>query len=266
MPAIQLARLKIQAAQLAASFYEPAAYLRGLRYLLNFYADRTHRPGQAGEIRALLPAYNVPAPVLRQVVNELAPLAEKDPTAGLALVDALWTEDNLECKLGAISLMGTLPLPAFDSVVERVQKWAIEAQDPLLVILMGQGLARLRKEAPGRIPSLLNAWLTSADRQEIQVGLRAATGLVDQEDFENIPLVFRLISPHVRAITPPLRLDLAGLLRALARRSPQETAHFLRQNLSYDSVPWLARQALPEMPPSVQEGLRQVLRLPNSPN
>ena len=48
MPAIQLTRLRLQTAGLAESFANPQAFVRGLHDLLDYYADRTHRPGQSG--------------------------------------------------------------------------------------------------------------------------------------------------------------------------------------------------------------------------
>jgi hypothetical protein len=60
MPAIQPARLRQQAALMVEHFDQPAAFVRSLHHLLEYYADRAHRPGQAGKPPALLAAYNVP--------------------------------------------------------------------------------------------------------------------------------------------------------------------------------------------------------------
>src|SRR3989304_215281 len=104
MPAIQLARLKIQSAQLSEDFVRPDKFVRGLRDLLELYADRTRRSGQFGEPAPLLPAFKVPAPVLRQVLKDLAPMATGDPQGGLALCEALWAEPFLEFRLLAAYL------------------------------------------------------------------------------------------------------------------------------------------------------------------
>ena len=49
MPAIQLARLKIQITELLTNFDRPVDFLRELHTLFGFYADRTRRPGQSGK-------------------------------------------------------------------------------------------------------------------------------------------------------------------------------------------------------------------------
>ncbi len=79
MPAIDLARLKTQAARLAEKFAEPEAFLRDLNELLDFYTNRTIRTTQVVQ-RLSAPTYHTPRPVLRQIESELAPLAENQPS------------------------------------------------------------------------------------------------------------------------------------------------------------------------------------------
>ena len=49
MPAINLARLKIQAARLAEKFSEPEAFLQALNELLGYYTNRTIRAAQVAQ-------------------------------------------------------------------------------------------------------------------------------------------------------------------------------------------------------------------------
>jgi hypothetical protein len=53
------------------------------------------------------------------------------------------------------------------------------------------------------------------------------------------------------------------VMAALARRSPSETAHFLRQNLASPQgldTAWLIRKLLPEFPQEARARLRETLR------
>jgi hypothetical protein len=53
------------------------------------------------------------------------------------------------------------------------------------------------------------------------------------------------------------------VLEALAQRSPQETAYFLRQSLNAPEAfdtPWIIRQTLHSFPPEIQEGLRNSVK------
>ena len=69
MPAIDLARLKKQTAQLADLFDQPSAFLRELREVLEFYVNRTLR-SQSVAPSSVLPTYRPPVVVLRQVEKE----------------------------------------------------------------------------------------------------------------------------------------------------------------------------------------------------
>ncbi len=123
MPAIQPVRLKIQAARLAAQFAEPRAFTHALSLLLEEYADHTHRPGQAGEPSPLLPSYNTPTPVLRQVWLAILPLISSKPNAALELSDSLWVQPSLEHRILASDILGQLPVELQTEVITRVQLW-----------------------------------------------------------------------------------------------------------------------------------------------
>ena len=265
MPAIQLARLKIQSVRLAENFADPQAFVRELHSLLDFYADRTHRPGLAGGPPPLLPAYNVPPQVIRQVERELAPIAIQDTQAALALSDRLWLEDCLECRLVAISLLGLLPPNPAALILDRVGAWARPNTEARLVkALFSVGLQRLRQEQLDGYLVQVSEWVNSEHIFTQQLGLQAIVPLVAGQEFSNVPIVFRLITPLVRAAPARLRPDLLEVLRHLAQRSPKETVFFLRQNLAIKTdnpgTAWLARQCLSALPPEGQASLRSALR------
>lgn len=264
MPAIQPARLKQQAALLVEHFADPAAFVRSLHHLLDFYADRAHRPGQSGEPAPLLAAYNVRPPVLRQILQELAPLADQEPQLALALIDALWEQAYLEFRLLAASLLGQLPPAPAHPILSRAQSWIkADPQVRMVTAVLGQGLARLRRENPDELIRLVEDWLSNDDIFYQQSGLQALLPMINDLSFENLPLFFRLIYPFTRVAPPALRPDLLDVLGALARRSPQETAYLLRQNLDIPNntdASWLIRQCLGDFPPEIRESLRMAVR------
>jgi hypothetical protein len=110
---------------------------------------------------------------------------------------------------------------------------------------------------------LIEGWLRSTKIFQQQLGLRALLPLIQDPGFENLPVFFRLIQSLCQTAPAALRPDLLDVLAALARRSPQETAYFLRQTLMFpDSAdtPWLVRQSLSKFPPEYQASLRQAVR------
>ncbi len=263
MPAVQPALLRRQAALLAGHFDDPPAYLRSLHHLLDFYADRAHRPGKSGMPAPILAAYKVRPPILRMILHELLPLALEAPPAALALCDALWLEQNLEFRLLAAMLLGRLPVTPSEPILSRLQAWLTpDLEFYVIEALMQHGLERMRQERPKLVLKLAADWLESKQPLDQQLGLRALLPLAADPQFDNLPVFFRLLRPLSLQVPQGLRPDLLDLLAALARRSPQETAYFMRQALDNDKASdtaWLIRQLLNEFPPESQQLLKQAL-------
>lgn len=268
MPAIQPARLRQQAAALAEHFPDPHAYVHSLHYLLDFYSDRARRSGQSGRPGPLIAAYNVRPPVLRMLLQELLPQAQDAPQAALRLCDALWNEDYLEFRQLAAMLLGQLS-PDWgpevgEAVIERLQRWITASLElHLIETLLSTGVERLHRQRPQLLLALIQSWLEAPKPFYQQLGLRSLLPLIRDPGFENLPVFFRLIQPFSRVIPPSLRPDVLDVLEALARRSPQETAYFLRQTLAHPDAPdtpWLVRQSLGAFPEAYQNSLRQATR------
>lgn len=264
MTAIQPERLRRQAAQLAEHFADPPTYVRELHQLLDYYADRVRRPGQASRPAPLLQAYNVRPPVLRALLMELLPRLQADLPGGLALCDALWQQPYLEFRMLAILLLGQAAPDPPEAIIQRIQSWitpALELQ--LIESLLSLGVERLHRERPMALLQLIEQWLVNPQPFYQQLGLRALLPLINNPASENLPVFFRLITPLCQSAPSRLRADLLDVLAALARRSPQETAYFLRQVLAFPDAPdtpWLIRQSLSEFPSEIQSGLRSALR------
>lgn len=262
MPAIDLARLKLQAARLAENFGDPPAFLRALEEMLDFYTNRTLRAAQAVQ-RLSLPAYRTPRPIMRQIEAELAPLAESQPFPALALTYALWEAGYLEARLLAAHLLGSIPpasaMPAFG----RLPDWLRLSTDrEVRQALLTQSLRRVRTENPEAFLALIEDWLRSP-LSGIQVwGLQALLPLL-AEDFENLPAIFRILRPAIQAAGPATQIELQECLTALARLSTTETAYFLKEILAAAPPPMMVRtlrRILPGLPAELQSKLSNLLR------
>jgi hypothetical protein len=264
MPAIRPALLKVQAAEIAELYQDPTAFKRALRDLLEFYADRTLRPGRVIESAPLLKSYKVPKPVLRQVEQALGGKINHEAEAALVLADALWQERWLESRFLAIDLLARVPPEPPERISQRVEAWGVECKEDIVVkALVTEATQRLRSEARPHFLSCLEGWLGSEEQPYLKLGLRSIPALLADESFENLPLLFRWIGPLVREVELGIKDDMAQVLRTLAQRSPQETAYFLRQALTTASSPHTAsliRRVLAQFPPSLQASLREALR------
>jgi hypothetical protein len=264
LPAIYPARLQNQIIQLAESYGEPDKFTHALTELLELYSNRAHRPGQAGEPPPLLRTYNVPKPVIRQLILELQPLANDYPAETLELIQVLWVEESLETRQIAASLLGSIPPDRPDAILDIVSFWLTpKLEERLISLILQFALVRIRKEKPDTLFNKIASWLGSDDLTEQQIGLNALKSLLTSREFENFPQFIQLLAPYTRKAPPQIRADVLEALNALAIRTPKETAYLLRQSLTTPESPdtaLLIRKLLPVFPGDLQESLKQALR------
>jgi hypothetical protein len=262
MPAIDLARLKKQTARLADLFDQPADFLREHREILDHYVNRTLRSQRVAP-SSVLPTYRTPAVVLRQIENELGPLAARQPIQALELADALWDEGWLETRLLAAYLLGRIP-PQEERLLARLTAWTQAVRDPSVrAALLTTSLTRLRKETPDLFLVLVKEWLYPSRKRMWSNGIQALVPLISGSDFDNLPPIFEIISPILKASPAGLQFDIRELLVTLYNKSPDETLYFIQQVLksTKSELPATSlRRMLPELPPDLQANLREILR------
>ncbi len=263
MPAVSLPRLKDQIAQIAVVFHQPALFHKRINALFDQYSDRAYRPGQAVHPRPLIRTYHLPPLVLHTLEQDLGRLSQFEPEAGLAAAEELWRDEYLEARLLAAAILGQVSATPPEPVLERLLAWADPDTDAqILQELMLRAGARLRKEQPDRWLVLVEHWLESRSAEIQAVGLKSLLPLVQDRAFENLPRIFRLLDPLVQAAPGALLPDLQRNLEVLARRSPAETAYFLRQMMSLSQSPGLVRlvrRVMPAFPEEQQASLRRSL-------
>ena len=263
MPAIDLARLKTQAARLSEKFGQPQAFILNLNELLDYYTNRTIRITQVIQ-RYSLPTYRTPRPVLLQIKSELAALAENRPIEAVTLTKTLWEAGSLESRLLAASLLGSIPSTAAIPALTRLPDWLAHSTDrDIREALLSDALARLRRENPDTFFIILESWLASARPSSQIWGMQALIPLLQDPRFENLPAVFRILQPTVRVAGPITQLDLQACLAALERVSLTETLAFLREIIREDPPLLMLRtirRILPGLSTELQSALREILR------
>ena len=262
MPAIDLARLKKQTALLADVFDQPTVFLRELREVLEFYVNRTLR-SQSVAPSSVLPTYRTPIVVLRHIETELGPAAERQSVQALELADALWDEGWLETKLLAAFLLGRIP-PQEERLLARLTAWTQAVRDPeVRAALLTTSLTRLRRETPDLFLILVKEWLHPARQRMWSNGIQALVPLISSPDFDNLPPIFEIIEPLIKASPATLQYDLQELIIVLYEASPDETTYFLQEILKGTRSPLPAialRRMSPELPQELQLSLREMLR------
>jgi hypothetical protein len=263
MPAIDIARLRIQSAVLVEKFDQPAAFIKGLHEILDLYADRTLRQGVVASPITVLPAYRVPQAVLRQIEMELGPLAAMFPEQAMSLTDNLWKDGYLESQLLAATLLGRIhhntPL-----LMERITAWISCTRDEQVRhALLRTSLARIRKDAPARFLQIMQIWLNPSTPKLWTNAIQAIIPLVEDPSYQNLPPVFNLLSPALKSMPSIMQNELADLINTLYKSSPIETTYFLRQSIIGSSTPQLGlmlRRILPQLPAELRPAIVEMVR------
>jgi hypothetical protein len=264
MAAVDPVRLRFQIDALIASFTAPPVFHRGLIDLFNQYANRTLRFGESPKALPLIPMYHLPAPVMRQLELDLKPVIQADPESALAVADELWQDEYYEVRQVSILLLSNLPLAAPTPIIDRLEQWLEPGLDGILVSeLLSRGTTSLQSTFPEAWENFISSLFEKENLKMTAMGLKALNQSVSTPAFENMPAVFRLISPSIREPQPAFEKDLRSLLTTLIDKTPSETAYFLQQAASISDSPNLRRlikQCLAHFPEDLQSALKTILR------
>ena len=263
MPAIDLARLRKQAIQLADFFFLAEDFLKQLQEILDFYVNRTLRKQENIAPRSTLPTYRTPAMVLRQIEISIGPLAMENPHYALELADLLWDEGYIETRKLAAFLLGRIP-PQEERLLARLTAWTQQVRDPSVrSALLTTSLTRMRKETPDEFLIIIGEWLHPARQRFWPNGIQALLPMISDPNFENLPSIFKLVYPIVEAAPGVMQIEIGDLINALYQQSPSETDYFLREILKNSSNPLtgvMLRRILSTFPQELQSSLRELVR------
>lgn len=264
MTAIDLALLKQKTAVLLDNFSNHAEFLLQLHEILDLFTNQTMRRAQDAQ-KFSLSTYHTPIPVLRHLERELAPMAEKFPSKAVLLVSFLWEDGTYESRYLSAKLTGMIPpteiiIPVLSSLTDRLgESPDHEIQRQLLT----SSFTRIRAENQSAFISLIKEWLNSSIPTQQGWGFQALLPLLDDPDFQNIPMIFCIITPALLAASPTTQNDLYRCIRSLARISPTETGRFLNQLIidhQQSTLFHILRRLLPRFPIQLQGILRDSLR------
>lgn len=265
MPSIDLARLRKQALRLADFFFAPEEFARNLSATLDTYVNYTARARRPASAGSNLPTHRTPGVVMRQIEQELAPIAaaSQNADAAIALADQLWDEGWLETRLLAAFILGRIS-PEEAPLIARLTAWTAQVRDPGLSLqLLDAALVRMRTEAPDMFLQMLAEWLRPERPRLWSDAIRAAISAARDPRFGNLPALLAALQPIVRAAPALIQLDLEELILALYELSPTETTYFIRQVLSTADDPLTVvafRRMSPSFPQQLREDIQELVR------
>jgi hypothetical protein len=265
MPAIDLARLRKQAARLADFFFVPDEFIKHLHEMLDFYVNYTIRKPPVSAPVVDHQSYRTPSVVVKQIELELMHLAEKNENADAALdlADHLWDESYLETRLLAAFLLGHIP-PQEERLLARLTAWTQQVhEEDLRAELLNSSLSRMRKEAPDKFLELIGEWLKPNRTRLWPNGIQAVISAVSDPEFTNLPPLLKIVEPVVAAAPSKLQREIEELILVLYKVSPTETSYFIRQVLITSEDPMTIitfRRISPSLPTDLKEEVREFIK------
>ncbi len=267
MPAVELLHLRTQIRELSNRFDDPPFFCSGLKEILEQYANRTYRAGQVVQTQPLFPSYRVAPLILRELEIELRRFGQAKPEQALRAADILWNDAYLETRYLASVLLGSVPIEQADHVVRELHRWAKPDENYRMIdTLFQNGTTILRRQGSSLLLSLAEEWIESTSVQDQALGIHILVPLVLEDTYENLPPIYRMLSSLVQKMPGKLQADLQTVIEALIKRSPVETAYFLRQALPIaqgQATARLIRRCLPAFPTAQQEILKAAIRTTN---
>ena len=163
----------------------------------------------------------------RELEQNLKPRAISQPEETLKVIDLLWSTGTFEpCQL-ATALLGALPVNYADSVLERIEKWSQKGENPdLTAILHNKGTETLRREQPKSWLQTLSRWYQSKDPALQKMSLMGLHPLLNDPEFNNLPIIFDFLQPVIARADPHLTYTLLTIIEKLAQKSESETVFF----------------------------------------
>jgi hypothetical protein len=263
MPAIDLARLRKQAARLADFFFLPDEFMKHLREMLDFYVNYTLRTKENVAPGSNLKTYRTPPAVLTQIENEIKQNAEENPHFALELADILWDEGSLETCLLAAFLLGRIP-PQEERLLPRLTAWTQQVRDPdVRSALLSTSLTRMRKETPNQFLNLIREYFHPERSRTWSNGIQALLPMVADTSYNNLPPILDLVEPIIEEAPSSLQNNLSDLIIALYRASANETIFLLKHILERTENPMTVitlRRISVNFPPPLQKELQELLR------
>ena len=264
MPAIEFSRLRTKIELLAKVYDQPGQFVKDLTDLYFFYSDLTFQASNAYTKGNSRPTYRAPVVINRELEHTLKPLARSNPQASLPIIDALWATGTAEpCQLAA-ALLGAIPIDFADAILERIQTWSRERDDPDLInTLHTKATETLRRENPRLWLETLDHWVHSQDSTLQKLSLLGVLPMINDPQMDNLPILFDFLEPILSKPDPHLVINLLTIVELLQTRSETETVYFLKQIIrdsKSDDLPRFIRRALPSFSEEAQQSLKTCLR------
>ena len=258
MPAINLVILRKQTTEVSEYFFEPQRFIFHFIQLMDFYSNRTIKPGKTIGSNAQIKTYKVQDPILRTLFSKLSPLASKNPETTLKLANLLWDENIFETRILAIRLLSSLPAEKNLTTLKIIEKWVRKCrEDDLLIEFAEYPLMTIQEENWKEYLSTINKWLRSKSATLNHMALESINTLLKEKVVVDLPPLFKTLKSLFAQPPFALRSQMNPIFKSLIRQSPNEIMYLIRnisetQKKKNKNFVWLLKQNLEFIPEEYQ--------------
>ena len=259
MPAVDPHRLNSQIAQLQDVLHDPVAMRWRVRDLLEYYSDRTRRPGGVKRHSDATRSFGVLKPILLELQHSLVTMLADDSDAALSIANELWDEGIREMRIVAIGLLDNV---SPDVSLAQIEHWTGLTEDPKIVEKLAAMSFAVWKTAPqAELFQKIKQWITGSNIAYHTFALLVLRRAARDLEMDHLPHIFDLLKDVALQNQASTRSLFLKLLQDLAVESPAETAKFLLNRIEGGDlvVKRMAREILSVFPARQRSRIKQAL-------
>ena len=263
MPAIDVAQIRIEAAQLLHFYNDPEAFAKEVREFFRAHSDPLFRRSDTVSLHAPIESYGAPPMVMRTLVGGLRKIAKEYPQYTLPTVQRLWVDRVREQRLLAIELLGLIVNSSVNEVETLMNRWIIELDDLELAeaLAIHVGGAWILCDARVRLDRV-REWVNSPHKHQRQFGVMSLLPLAKLRNFGDVALALSTLTGVMREDDSEIRKSVARVIRELSVRGPAETSRFLSTwaDTIDKNTDWIIRHSVEKLDDETKDAVIGVLR------
>ena len=250
MPAIDINRVRAEAAALAGLYGDPENFVAATREFFQSHSAPIYRQSSVVTVNAPLKTYGTPTPVLRALVNSLRKYATRYSQHTLMMAERLWADPIREQRTLAVELLGLIVTASPNEAAEVMNHWLNTLDDLELIDLLATqvGGPWLAGDLWGRLESV-RRWLNSPHKHQRRFGVMMLLPLAKSRNFGDVSSVLEVMTGVMRESDLEVRKSVAHLLRDLSANGPGEVARFLSSwaDTVDQNTNWIVRHSLEKL-------------------
>ena len=141
MPAIDVAQVRSEAAEIVPLYADPEAFAAATREFFETHSAPVLRQSSIVSISAPLKAYGTPLPIMRLMLGAIRKPASADLQRTILAVKHLWADPIREQRYLAVELLGVVTAAAPDQAAALMRLWLINLDDLELIDLLADRVA-----------------------------------------------------------------------------------------------------------------------------